>query len=664
VSRARSALTLVVSVLLVLSAGCTRTSETPRKPGPSVWDTTLEEIGDDGTVSLATALKAFALAIAPLPGVSVPDTERTIVSGTIAVNWVLAHWAELTPDQQNAVEAALNGPVTPRAPRPYTGLAAAPTGPNVDCLTADTGDAAPFRALIDGIKADIAAHLGPALFASPDSPRRSEDFRLFLSVNTKQLYDLPDRPAKMYTFPCQGGTVTSAGDDIPGCTIHVNPESLKAGYTDHDRRSFLIHEVMHCVLLARLGKQYVSIPAWYEEGVPTWVMTVLGGGDAASAPLWNQYLDTSTKSLYKRSYDGVGFFAHLAETGTDVWSRIDPIGRALKGGNNKGGWDAAAPTESFLDSWGPGYVRGRYPGTPWNTGGPGLPTDHKPDIPAQALANDAAVSVDAPVAGIGIKLFDVSAEVLTVAPDGAARGRFATGLGHDMSLAEAAGTVFCAKPGGCTCPEGSEGVGTQFTQLTGGPNYVGVTGGPEKASVRLAGESLDNYCKKKRTPCVVGNWTGVGYDLAAEGQVQHGGAGVRLVVEKTGQMTVTFDGMAPVVFQTTTPGTEFTGSYVYNGSASGRVNLPPAGASSGTWDPVSGGESFNITATVSVTSPVAITLGPLDLASIAGALGGAGGAVGAQPFGPGGWTCSGDRMVITPLQGSGVTGTWTLQRTG
>jgi hypothetical protein len=122
--------------------------------------------------------------------------------------------------------------------------------------------------------------------------------------------------------------------------------------------------------------------------------------------------------------------------------------------------------------------------------------------------------------------------------------------------------------------------------------------------------------------------------------------------------------MAPVVFQTTTPGTEFTGSYVYNGSASGRVNLPPAGASSGTWDPVSGGESFNITATVSVTSPVAITLGPLDLASIAGALGGAGGAVGAQPFGPGGWTCSGDRMVITPLQGSGVTGTWTLQRTG
>jgi hypothetical protein len=49
----------------------------------------LAEINEDGTVSLATALKAFALAIAPLPGVSVPDTERTIISGTIAVNWLL-----------------------------------------------------------------------------------------------------------------------------------------------------------------------------------------------------------------------------------------------------------------------------------------------------------------------------------------------------------------------------------------------------------------------------------------------------------------------------------------------------------------------------------------------------------------------------------------------
>jgi hypothetical protein len=213
----------------------------------------------------------------------------------------------------------------------------------------------------------------------------------------------------------------------------------------------------------------VKIPAWYEEGLPTWVMSVLGGGDAASTPLWNEYLDTSTRSLYQRSYDGVGFFAHLAETGTDVWSKIDPIGRALTGGNNKGGWDAAAPGESFLDSWGPGYVRGRYPGTPWNTGGPGLPADHKPDIPNQALANDAALAVDAPVAGVGVKQFDVSAEVLTLLPSGSAHGRFATGLGHDMSLAEAAGTVFCAKPGGCTCPDGSEGAGTQFTQLTAAP---------------------------------------------------------------------------------------------------------------------------------------------------------------------------------------------------
>jgi hypothetical protein len=230
-----------------------------------------------------------------------------------------------------------------------------------------------------------------------------------------------------------------------------------------------------------------------------------------------------------------------------------------------------------------------------------------------------------------------------------------------MSLAEAAGTVFCAKPGGCTCPDGSEGAGTQFTQLTGGPNYVGVTGGPEKASVKLAGESVDNFCKRKRTPCVVGNWTGVGYDLAAAGQTQHGGAGVKLVLDKTGQMTVTFDGMAPVVFETTAP-TAIAGSYVYSGTASGRVKVPPPGASAGNWDVVSSDSAADITATVQLTSPFALTLGPLNLAQLASELGG--GAIGSSPFGPGGWTCSGDRMVITPVQGSGVTGTWTLQRTG
>jgi hypothetical protein len=136
---------------------------------------------------------------------------------------------------------------------------------------------------------------------------------------------------------------------------------------------------------------------------------------------------------------------------------------------------------------------------------------------------------------------------------------------------------------------------------------------------------------------------------------------VKLVLDKTGAMTVTFDGMAPVIFETTAP-TAIAGTYVYSGSASGKVKVPPPGASAGTWEVVSSDTFANITATLQLTSPFAFSFGPLNLAELAGELGG--GAVSSQPFGPGGWTCSGDRMVITPVQGSGVTGTWTLQRTG
>src|SRR4051794_30697147 len=50
------------------------------------WQSVLDSIGDDGTISKDTALQAFSVAIGPLPGVSVPPGEAGFVgSGTMAV---------------------------------------------------------------------------------------------------------------------------------------------------------------------------------------------------------------------------------------------------------------------------------------------------------------------------------------------------------------------------------------------------------------------------------------------------------------------------------------------------------------------------------------------------------------------------------------------------
>jgi hypothetical protein len=687
-------------VLTVLAAGCTSTKKAAPSPSTaarSAWAQTLAEVAEDGTVSLATALKAFVLAIGPVPGVAAPDgPSAEIASGSIAVKWVLAHWAELTAAQQTAVRADLIGTDTTTAPSSPAHGAGDPSGtrvqlaglrkgpstgsdPDIDCLPADTGATAPFRKMLTEIDADLAdgEHLGPALYARPGSPLKSAEFHYSLSVNEHQLYNPPHVVTLMYTFPCRDNREVRTGD-VPGCTIHINPAALDPKYSDHDRRSVLTHEMMHCVLNAYLGSDYFYIPDWYGEGAPDWVSAVLGGGDFASAEHFRTYLDTSDRPLYQRAHDGIGFFGHLAETGTNVWRRIFPIGQALlplavarskrqatpaliaKG--NRAGWDAAAPSEAFLDSWGPGYVRGRYPGKPWNTGGPGLPAGYQPKIATGELTDADPVTLTAKPAGTAVALVNVRSEVVTVVPSGTARGRLATGLGHDMSLAEAAGTTFCAKPGGCACPTGSAAGAVTFTQLAGGPNYVGVTGGPEAGSVRLIGQSVDAFCKQPPPKsCLVGSWTATGADLTLSHVTEHGGGGIKMQIDAAGPFSVRLDPMAPLEF---TSSAGIAGTLTYAGSVTGKLTMPPAGATSGPWTATS--EQWNaVTATIRVTKPFSTTIGPLPLAELAGSAGaggtGAGGAVDSKPFSAGTWTCSGNSLTLT--QTGQIAGSWRFART-
>jgi hypothetical protein len=192
----------------------------------SAWQRTLDQIKPDGSVELSTALAAFALAVGPIPGAApLSGSAQVIPSGTLAVNWVLAKWGQLTADQQRAVLTDLgSGPGTaPAAVHiPPTGhgagqgpakvnavaagysgsgsgasqpvdaglVAAAPTpspGPNPDtpCLTTDSAGAAPYRAQLAGITTDISAHLGRPLTLA-----------VHFAVNNTQLQGT----SRMYTY--------------------------------------------------------------------------------------------------------------------------------------------------------------------------------------------------------------------------------------------------------------------------------------------------------------------------------------------------------------------------------------------------------------------------------------------------------------------------------
>ena len=379
-NRIRTALPQLVVALLGVAVvgGCSSSSGSatpvPAKVLPATataWDVTTATLDGAGRLTLPAALTAFALAVGPVPG-AVPATGPTgpIESASLAVASIRSHWDELSDVQRTAVRTALGVPNDHNAPAAYHESPTKPTDPELPCQSADSAGAEPYRAETAGILGDVTTRLGRSL--------RIAD-RLFFTINSKNL----EGPAWMYTYACHGGSAGSGSDSVDGCTIHLNPRAIGGTYTPAELRAFLVHEIVHCFLFDRFGLAYDAMPAWYVEGAPTWAMSDIGPANSRLGGIWAQYLDAPNRALSARSYDGLGFFVHLAESGAQVWKLIDPIGAALLGHATAQGWAAAAPSAAFLSSWGSGFVQARYPGPAWTSTGPNLPP-YQPRAPSRA----------------------------------------------------------------------------------------------------------------------------------------------------------------------------------------------------------------------------------------------------------------------------------------
>ncbi len=653
-SRFRRTLGLVTtaSVAAASLVACSSHDQTapPAAAAPSAWQSVLNQIQPDGTVTTATALSAFALAIGPVPGAVKPAGGPDVIfSGTLAVHWVLQHWKDLDAAQHTAVLTDLGVPTSSNAPADYVITPAdqavpPPADPDVPCLTADSGGSAKYRTMLTGVESAVAAKLGRPLTVAAGT---------FVSLNTKDLERTDSgQLSLMYTLRCTKPNT----DTTSGCTIHINPATDTGGYSDDMLRSFLIHEVTHCFLDDKFGAAYDTMPAWYVEGVPTWTMSVLGVGNDRLSSKWTGYLDTPTKPLTQRSYDAVGFFAHLAETGTDPWRIIDPVGTALLSGGSPAGFAAAGVTPDFLSSWGSGYVQGRYPGKAWTSSGPNLPP-YQPALPGGRFGNGATLNLTSPAFAAAAEQVDVDATVVLVNPGPGTAGRISIGGGADSTVDT--GNLFCTMAQ-CGCPDGSAGAGTTFTHLASGQEYVGFSAGAKAGALSLVGMSLPDYCAKPPVSCLVGSWTGVNFDVHAANITETGGAGVKLHIDAKGNLSVVFDGMKPITF-TQSGGTGVEGTLVYSGSVSGVIKLPAGGVTSGNWDYASAASIRNLTATVHLSSPFETDIGPIDVAQLAGV---GGGAVSSHPVVTGGWSCSGTTLTTTPPPNDAVAGTWTLTRTG
>ncbi|WP_143448809.1 hypothetical protein [Kineosporia sp. A_224] len=599
----------------------------------------------DGTVDRATALAAFSTAIGPVPGApTVTDAPGVRASGTAAVWWTLAHWRELDDAQQGAVRGAL----LDRHIAPAAFVAAGAADPDLPCSTADSPDAGRLRPTLDAAVSDIAGRLG-----------RSLRIPVHLTMNRAQRENHPDGSLTvMYTYPCRG-TGTADGTRPTGCTIHVNPHAFDTTFSDADRSAFLVHEAMHCYVLDLLGPAAENLAPWLQEGIPMWVQVALRGGDAKATEKWYQYLEPDRRSLFGRSYDAIGFYAQLAGSGADVWSRIDPMLRGFGAGGNAAAWRASSARAAFLRGWAPGTLHGRRQGAAWDITGYGIPPARPSQGTARQLAAGDTVVAKTPAAGVDVVSLVLPADaVLLLTATGKPEGLLGSADG-DHPVPDLLTAPVCTAAAGCTCPEGSPAAGVRLPGVAAGPADLAITGGLARSTVTVTVSTLADHCAQP-PQCLPGTWTMTGSRLALVGGVSEtGGAGAVLRIEADGTAAASFDPMQPVTFRARQG---LAGTLQYDGTARYRLKLPPENDSTGTIG-VGVVDLDRVRVTVKITSPFEDTVFDHEpLGRLARSFG-SGVHLDGRPLGSAhSFKCTASTLTLIADGADGVTGTWSFRR--
>jgi len=400
-----------------------------------------------------------------------------------------------------------------------------------------------YRPIVDGAVAQLAAKLGVA----PLSPAP------IIEPLAKKL--------------AGGGKYAHAwayGDPVDTCLIQIQPDGQKLGSTD---LSFaLTHEVVHCYQSRETND--TDVTDWVEEGAAMWAGATLVPGSQLTEQRWGPYLSNPTKSLFQRSYDGIGFFGHLEDVGIDVWPRILPM--MLAETDTAAFEIGVAGSTAALDDWPAGLAREPAFGAAWDTSGPDIVATKPPRL-AKSVTNGKSFAVSVNKAANAVVDLDVKADVLTIDAGANTHGRVRDANGSDALLSAVSGRPYCALPGGCVCPEGSPGAGIDLPAFAAGSAVLGATGGVHATKVAVGGRSLEDFCGKpgKVDPCLVGTWTSSAIEIDVPGFASGtGGAGGTLTIGKGGGTSIALDGSAPVVVQVE----GLTETFTMMGGVTGIVN--------------------------------------------------------------------------------------------
>ena len=409
----------------------------------------------------------FALAFGDMPGVDTPPGQRDdIRSGTLALRVVLAHESELTPAQRARVAEVRSIPDEPDEDlmivEPVGFMRSPTTAPRPK--PPDAAARHLLEAMGKQIRQDIAARIGGDI---PGTIRIVHDARNDSGGNVGM------------------ADATYASGQYAGCVIHLYPNAFEANRVP---ASTIAHEMIHCFQYAAYATEGAmdEAPSWLIEGSAEWAGATLTEADALELSVWPAYLAHPETDLRQRTYDAMGFYAHLDETGHSPWAVFRSMWVA--GGTSEAAFVASGATDaSFLDSWAASTTRLAAFGSQWDTTGPGI-TAHGA-IPAVLPVAKAPVRLAAKPYALALYNLDISTELVRFSVSG--HGMLADG---NVNTIVAAASVYCTGEVECVCPAGS-GPDTPIPALAAGGAVLALTGGQAGTNGTIQGLDLADFCR-------------------------------------------------------------------------------------------------------------------------------------------------------------------------
>ncbi len=448
----------------------------------TAWGQALRDIDPDGGRSRELALRLFAIAFGPLPGVDAPTDRRGVRSASIAVRAIDAHRDELTPEQQTAVDAYLTTPadaveitiqpVQAGTPPTVAQARIAMVGGRGAIVPGAAPEPAVVKAVTDaanGFRTQFAGLLGA------DVP----------GTITVTLTGVPGEDDDLGYARVQWKDGAYAGCRIE-LTSSAGSEAVLIVNT-------VAHEVFHCFQARDYQRaDWGPAPDWVIEGGAEWAAATVAPSVFDEAGWWEEYLTKPELPLFTKTYDAMGFWAHLDASGTSPWSIFRAVFRAAL--DQPAAFAASGATsDAFLDTWASGFLRSRARGAAWDATGPGITDDNAMPV-GLSVGKGAEVPVSAMPYTNALYQLTLTADVTQIVLLG--HGRLSDGK-VDIAGIDLVSRVFCTKQEDCKpeCPDGSP-LPTALPRLDGTNAVLAITGGEKGISGTLTGSSLEDFCKR------------------------------------------------------------------------------------------------------------------------------------------------------------------------